>query len=123
MTVLIDEALIYLGFLCSLFVVIRYQTQRWYRNPLGPLLFVVFLIMTFLYGKSAYSVLSGHPPMTAPVYTVVNAVCAALAVYAAATLDYFIRVRHRKRKIELKKEQLDEQITLLSSNPSAHPEE
>lgn len=119
MTILINEGLVYLGFICSLFVLVRYQTQRWYRNPLGPILIIVFLIMTFLYGKSAWSIVTGHHPLTAPVYTVVNAICAALSLYAAFSLDYLIRARRRKRKLDREREAVEEKITSLSSNPSS----
>lgn len=121
MTVLIDDALILLGLVCSLFVVVRYSTQKWYNNPLGPIIMTVFFIMIFLYGKSAFSIFSGHQPMTAVVYTTTNAVCAALSVYAAIAVDRLVRVRQRQRRLKQERERLDERLSSLSSSPTSPP--
>jgi len=121
MTALIDDALILLGLLCSLFVVVRYSTQGWYKNPIGPIIMIAFVIMTFLYGKSALSIFTGHEPMTGVVYTVTNAVCAALSVYGAVVVDRLVRIRSRQRRLDRDRKRVDERLSFLSSTSSTSP--
>jgi membrane associated rhomboid family serine protease len=100
MTVLINNALVWIGLVGSACFLGIYASQRWYKNPVGHILIIVSVVMTLLYAKSAVTLVQGVKIRANPFSVSVNAICAILALYCAVSFSRLVFVRSRIRFLE-----------------------
>lgn len=106
MLVLVNDALVWLGAVGSLVALAAYLTQRWYGNAPGRIMVLVLLAAFFLYAKSVVALIDGTKLSETAFSLAINAVVAAIMVYAAVSFVSLIRVRYLKRRIEKQRAQL-----------------